>query len=377
MKILHVIDELKVGGAQTHLDTMLEAASRRYPTVRHHILGLTENGAVGDRMRARGFMVDPLGLRGPLRARRFDVMANAIRRVIRAERPDVVEAHLTFSRLLALPVAFSLGVPVRIGYEQGDVYLSSPPFRAGNFLLQHAAQRVVVCSAALGDWAARTHGISRARLWVLHNCVDVARFTPCAERPPSRFGFGPETTVFAAVGSLGHGVNKRVDVAIRAIARARSLGSDAALVIAGDGAQRAELARLAEELGVASRVQFLGVREDVADVLRQCDAFCHAAPFEPFGIVCVEAMAVALPVIVPDQGGMREAVIDGETGLVYPALDHDALARGMLRLAESRELRRRLGAAGRRHAEARFSADGYVETLYEGYAEILARRGCA
>jgi glycosyltransferase involved in cell wall biosynthesis len=82
-------------------------------------------------------------------------------------------------------------------------------------------------------------------------------------------------------------------------------------------------------------------------------------------------------VIVPDQGGMREAVIDGETGLIYPVLDHEALARGMLRLAESRELRQRLGAAGRRRAEARFSADGYVETLYEGYAQILARRGHA
>jgi glycosyltransferase involved in cell wall biosynthesis len=110
-------------------------------------------------------------------------------------------------------------------------------------------------------------------------------------------------------------------------------------------------------------------------VLRNCDVFCHAAPFEPFGIVCVEAMATALPVIVPDQGGMKEAVEPEQTGSVYPALDSDALGVAMLTLAGDAPRRRAFGLAGRRRAETHFSSDAYVDTLYQGYAELLSGRG--
>jgi glycosyltransferase involved in cell wall biosynthesis len=318
-----------------------------------------------------------LNLRSAIRGYRLDRVTAALARVIRAEAPDVVEAHLTWSRLCGLPAARVAGVPVRIGYEQGDTYFTSLPFRGANFVLQLAAQRIVVCSEALADWAHQTHRISRKRLWVLHNCVDVSRFTagPLGGTSGLRWGFGPNTTVFVAVGSLGHGVNKRVDVCLRGVASARRRGQDVALVIAGDGPQRQELDQLANELGITPFVRFLGIRSDVPEVMRNCDAFCHAAPFEPFGIVCVEAMATALPVIVPDQGGMQEAVVPGQTGLIYAALDSEALGAAMAALAEAPERRQAFGLAGRRRAEAFFSADAYVDTLYRGYAELLSDVG--
>jgi glycosyltransferase involved in cell wall biosynthesis len=377
MKILHVIDELKVGGAQTHLETMLLAAARRYPTFRHRVVGLTEPGAIGDRMRECGVDTTSLSLRGAIRGYRLDRVTAALARVIREEAPDVVEAHLTWSRLCALPAARVAGVPVRIGYEQGDTYFTSLPFRSANFVLQLAAQRIVVCSQALADWAHQTHRIARKRLWVLHNCVDVSRFTARTTGGACgpRWGFGPNATVFVAAGSLGHGVNKRTDVCLRGLASARRRGQDVALVIAGDGPQRQELEQLANELGIAPFVRFLGIRSDVPEVMRGCDAFCHAAPFEPFGIVCVEAMATALPVIVPDQGGMKEAVEPGQTGLIYATLDSEALGAAMAELARDPERRRAFGLAGRQRAEALFSADAYVDTLYRDYAELLSNAG--
>jgi glycosyltransferase involved in cell wall biosynthesis len=310
-----------------------------------------------------------------IRSRRLDRVTRALSEVIRRERPDVVEAHLTWSRLCALPAARAAGVPVRIGYEQGDTYFTSIAFRGANFLLQAAAQRIVVCSHALADWAHRTHRIARARLWVLHNCVDVARFQPRPARAAGpAWGFQPSTTVFGAIGSLGNGVNKRVDVCLRGVAAARRQGADVALVIAGDGPQREQLERLAGELGILDSTRFLGVRGDIPEVLSACDAFCHAAPFEPFGIVCVEAMATALPVVVPDQGGMQEAVHAGETGLVYRALDHEALGAAMASLTDP-SLRRALGEASRKRAERSFSADAYLAALYGGYAELLSGFG--
>src|SRR5690606_28618611 len=139
-------------------------------------------------------------------------------------------------------------------------------------------------------------------------------------------------TLFAMVGTLGTGVNKRVDIGIRALSEARQRGASVGLVIAGDGVQRNHLEQLATACGVADYTHFLGMRQDVPQVLAACDAFCHAAPFEPFGIVALEAMAMARPVIVPDQGGICEAVDNGETGFVYPTLNIEALADAMCRI---------------------------------------------
>jgi glycosyltransferase involved in cell wall biosynthesis len=98
-----------------------------------------------------------------------------------------------------------------------------------------------------------------------------------------------------------------------------------------------------------------------------CDVFCHAAPFEPFGIVCLEAMAVGLPVVVPDSGGIQEAVVHGMTGLIYQSLDVESLARAMIQLQAKQEMRQTLGQAGRSAVEERFSVGGYVERLYTLY----------
>lgn len=369
--VVHVIDELKVGGAQTHLVTMLREALRT-GTFEHCVVGLFGDGPIGDQIRELGIPVDVLDLRGHFQRRRFDRAHGELLRLFRRHRPEIVEAHLTWSRLLALPAAWRAGVPVRIGYEQGDIYLNSWKFRLANFATQVAADRIVVCSQALADWNQRTNRFSRDRMAVFHNCVNIERFDPARingaaspfERPECR-------TLFCAVGTLGRGVNKRVDVVIRGVAAARAGGADVGLVIVGDGDQRPELEALADSLGVGDRVAFLGMRSHVAAVMVASDAFCHAAPFEPFGIVCVEAMAMALPVVVPDAGGMHEAVEEGVTGLVYPALDHEALGRAMTRLDADRNMARTMGEGGRRLAEERFSATGYMTRLDALYEQLL------
>jgi glycosyltransferase involved in cell wall biosynthesis len=277
-----------------------------------------------------------------------------------------VEAHLTWSRFLALFAAWRCGVPKRIGFEQGDLYMNSWKFRVANFILQSLAHRIVVCSEALGQWAHSTHGIFRSKLLVLHNCVDLTRFRP--EGSATRdIGFRAGETVFAAVGTLGRGVNKRMDVCIRALAAARRAGANVALVICGDGEQRQELEQLAGALGVSQHVKFLGTRSDVPAVLRGCNAFCHAAPWEPFGIVAIEAMAMGIPIIVPDSGGIREILGTGEGGMLYPALDHEALARAMVDLASDPRLRKSMGAAAREVVEQQFSVQRYIARLYDAY----------
>lgn len=374
MRILHVIDELKLGGAGTHLATMVEHTTRHFPEIQHRTLSLFEGGTLGARLERAGCSVGGVDVRRDVLCHRYGRAVGALEREVAAFCPDVVEAHLTWSRFLALRAASRQGVPVRIGYEQGDIYMRSPRIRAANFVLQLDAQRIVVCSSALRRWAHRTHGIAWERLVVMHNSIDTARFTAAGPKRSERFGFSPSTVVFVAVGTLGTGVNKRVDVCIDAILRCCAVGHDVGLVVCGDGPQRAELEARVARSATPHAVVFLGAREDVPEILACCDAFCHAAPFEPFGIVCVEAMAAGLPVVVPDGGGIHEAVEDGVTGFVYRALDVADMADKVARLAADQQLRGNMGAAGKALAVRRFDIADYMSRLLGMYGSLLASR---
>jgi glycosyltransferase involved in cell wall biosynthesis len=368
---IHVIDELRTGGAQTHLVTMLREAVT-FPGIGHHVVCLFGDGELSEEIRDLGIQVHVLDLRPHFRQRKFLAAAAELQNLIAALQPDLVEAHLTWSRWIALFAAWKANVPLRVGFEQGDVYMNSWKFRFANFIAQAFAHRIVVCSEALADWVERTHGVSRSKLLVLHNCVDLARFSPNGPRAGDVV-FPEGTTVFCAVGTLGRGVNKRVDICIRALATARSARAQVGLVVCGDGEQRHELENLARSLGVASDVRFVGTRSDVASVLRACDVFCHAAPWEPFGIVAIEAMAAGLPIVVPDAGGIREILETGEGGLLYPVLDDRALSQAMVRLAHDPSLRKSMKKAGRRIVEDRFSVQRYLSDLYQAYGIDVAR----
>ncbi|MHB1557210.1 MAG: glycosyltransferase [Isosphaeraceae bacterium] len=366
--VVHVIDELKVGGAQTHLATMLVESLRAFPDVRHRVVSLFGDGPIGRRIRELGVDVDVLDMRPHFARGRFGPAAGELRARFRRLRPDVVEAHLTWSRLLGLYAAWRAGVRVRIGFEQGDIYLRSWKFRAANFVGQVFARRIIACSQALADWDRRTYGFSSRRLVVMANCVEPTRFGPGIEAVSREtLGLPKGTMAFVAVGTLGRGVDKRTDVLVRAIAAARGRGAAVGLIVCGDGERRGGLEGLADSLGVGAFVRFLGTRDDVPRVIAGCDAFCHAAPFEPFGIACIEAMASGLPVVVPDAGGIREAVEPGVTGLVYPPLDVARLADAIQTLHDNPSLRGTMGQAARHTVVSQFSVEGYVRRLHDLY----------
>lgn len=366
-----------MGGAQTHLATMMEHAKTAHPELRHEVLSLFGEGLIGERLRSQGFAVTALDLTQAVRSHHYPRAIRQLQAAIAATRPTVVEAHLTWSRLLALTAASRMKVPVRVGYEHGDLFMKSARIRAANFLLQRSAQRIVVVSNALKRWFSRTHHVGWDRLVVMHNGIDTERFVQRAaaarQRPPiPDLEFEPGSVVFAAVGTLGSGVNKRVDVCIDAVLTCRARSVPASLLVCGDGPQRPQLEARVRASSCPNAVRFLGQRSDVAEILGKCDAFCHGAPFEPFGIVCVEAMASQLPVLVPDGGGIHEAMTDGSSGFVYRSLDAADLADKMTRLVNDPELRKRMGAAAQVEAQKRFDIADYMVRLVGMYRTLAA-----
>jgi glycosyltransferase involved in cell wall biosynthesis len=188
----------------------------------------------------------------------------------------------------------------------------------------------------------RRFGLSRERSRTLYNGVDTQRF-----RPPAQERNG--LRLFTAAWFQPH---KGVHHVIRAFAKLRTPG--ATLSIAGDGPESAALEKLAIELGVANRVRFLGMRDDLEKILPEMDVFVHSSHVEAFGLTIAEAMACGRAVVASRVGGVSELVEDGQSGLLIEPGDEVALAAAIDRLLEDDALRRRLGENARTRIVQRF-----------------------
>jgi glycosyltransferase involved in cell wall biosynthesis len=137
------------------------------------------------------------------------------------------------------------------------------------------------------------------------------------------------------------------------------------------GAFQTALEHEAERLGVRDRVVFAGRRDDAAELLVELDVLALPSWTEGLPLVVLEAMARRRPVVATPVGGTPEVVVDGETGLLVPPRDPDALAAALRRLLADADLRRRMGDAGYERVRERFSADAMTGRVLEIYDEVL------
>ena len=196
-------------------------------------------------------------------------------------------------------------------------------------------------------------GIAAERIRVIFPGIDSQHYTPAPAQRADR-------PVFAYLGRLKK--YKGVDLVLRAFAACEV--PEATLEVAGAGEFRAELERLAETLGVASRVRFLGRIDETEKcaLLRRAWATVFASPKEGWGITNLEAAASGTPVIASNSPGIRESVKHDETGFLVPHGDVAAMAACMRRLSGERTLVEHLGANARRFAEGFTWANAAKET---------------
>ena len=149
------------------------------------------------------------------------------------------------------------------------------------------------------------------------------------------------------------------------------------LHIAGGGTERGRLERLVGELGISSRVSFYGMldRSELRAMLQSLDIYVHTTHGETMCFAIMEAQACGLPVVGSDVRGVRDAIEEGVTGLLFPHEDADALARLLLELSDSPSLRECLGQEARAHVVREARGLPTAEVYYDTLVEVLAERG--
>ena len=290
----------------------------------------------------------------PLRVRNhFDVAAGmALRRLVRGY--DVVHFHTARAHALA-PVCGRRGVRLVVTRRMDYVPAGGPYVR---FLYNRAVDAVIAISEGVRDALLRV-GVRPERIHVVPSGIVLGEPPPVDARARLRreWGAGEEDVVVLLVGALerrkGHAT---------LLAAAELLAPsipELRYVLCGRGSQEAALRAAARALDDA--VRFAGFRTDVGACLAAADVAVLPSLQEGLGVAALEAMAAAKPVLASRVGGLAEAVVHGQTGLLVPPADAGALAAALARLARDPALRARLGAAGRTRVVAGYTAAKMAE----------------
>jgi glycosyltransferase involved in cell wall biosynthesis len=357
------------GGAEKSLLALLEGLDRRRwrPTLVYH-----DSPRVAPMLRAARTLgtelwaVPPMpeGLAGATRIPRFAA-------ALRARRPAVFHAHLNSqaSCKFGLVAAVLARVPAVVATQH--FFLESPLSFSG-----YVQQRAL--GAAVGRYIAVSgyvqQGLHETFRWPLSKIVVVPNGIDA-----SRLRCEPDAALRAI---LSHDGTRPVVLTTARLVPAKGLVClleavrtlpQVHVVIAGDGPQRDELMTRARDLGLADRVDFLGQRDDVPQLLACSDIVASPSFNEGFPLAVLEAMAAEKPIVATRVGGTREAIVDGHSGLLIPPGDPAALAAAVGRLLNDPSLAARLARAARARVEESFSSTRMVEQVTDVYEELLLR----
>jgi glycosyltransferase involved in cell wall biosynthesis len=308
-------------------------------------------------------------------------MARLFARLGRIIAPDIVHLHFC---VIFSPLPFGL----RMGGVRNIVateHISLPvrrrrgvrraAARTRNRLCLRVMRRVLAVSGYVRRRLIESDQIPPEKVSVLYNGIDLGHFRPQrgaeeGRAVRTRLGLSEQCQVVICVAQLidAKGLNYLIDAAAELRAR-----PDLVVLIVGEGERRQALADHIRRLGLDERVQLLGRRDDVGELLAASDLFvCPSVWDEALGYVNLEAMAAGLPVVASRVGGIPEAVRDGETGLLTPPRDAQALAGAMASLLDDDARRAAMGRAGRRAVEETFSMEQAIERTVALYHELAA-----
>jgi glycosyltransferase involved in cell wall biosynthesis len=289
-------------------------------------------------------------------------------RAIKQLKPDVVHAHDPHGvamAALALSMSTQLAKPPLIASRRVDFHLR------GSSLSRWKYRQVdcFVCASEAIREMLIADGVPPARAVTVHEGIDIGR---AEAAPPAKlheeFWLPHQAPLVGNVAALVPHKGQRH--LIEAAALVVRQVPDARFIIAGEGELRPALERQIKDHRLEKHVLLLGFRPDVLSLHKAVDVFVMSSVTEGLGTSLLDAMACGKPVVATRTGGIPEVVVDGQTGLLVPPRDHQAMAQAIVSLLNDELLRQRMGAAGLARARKRFSAERMVQETLRVYQRV-------
>ncbi len=352
--VLHVIPTRRARGGQREARALADRLDR--PGQRsHRVLSIFDGS---DEVRADVDLARPGGRRAGVGFQPGAVLA--LRQRLRLLDPAVVVAHGSEPLKYLVPAMGRRPRP--LAYYAIGTYSGSPRAAQLHLWRRLIARADVVAAegSEVADEAVRRFGVDPSRVVLTPNGRDPSVFHPPARRE------GAPTLAF--VGALTDG--KRPDRFVEVVADLRATGRSFRALLVGEGPLRAQLEGPARAAGV----ELVGHRDDVAEQLRSADVFLF--PSAPAGEgmpgVLIEAGLSGLPVVATGVPGVASVLVDGETGVIVPVDDREAMVRATARLLDEPALRQSMGAAARARCERHFTLDAVGAAWMRVLGPLLA-----
>ena len=355
LRVVYVVPNLGVGGAERHVIDLMSRLdrSRFAPSV----VCIGEQGGL---FYALGEAGVPAVAFGRTKPQAIMSLLDLIR-VFRSTRPDVVIVAGFNAELLGRVSAAITRVPhvVLWLHNCDDIEPRTPLRRLSDRVLDRVTAAYFGVAQRQVDYMRDQLGYPDHKIRVIRNGVDATQFDGAGRGPRSELGFDEHDLVVGILAALRP--EKDHETFLRAAGIIAAKIPEARFLIVGDGERRPGLEALARDLGVADRVVFAGVRQDVAAILNSMDVFVLSSSVDCFPMALLEAMAASRPSVCTAVGGIPEIVEEGVTGCLVPAKDAEALADRVAHLLRSPEQRSQWGAAARERVDLHFTLRNCVQ----------------
>ena len=364
IKVLHLITSLEVGGAQRGL---LLGLPRFDPEKYEHVIcSLMDRMQMKKQFLETGIKVKSLGLN-----KKTDLAAALRLRSLIAElNPDILHTYLLHSNIIGRIVGRLLGVPIIISSERTIGQVGSLG-RLATKLTNPLTDVVEVNSHTGAKFIKKDLGVPTDKIEIVLSGLEVSKYSSMAKRYETRSSLDitDRRHLVLYIGRLRR--VKGLDQGLRAFALALNKHPTAHLAIAGEGEELTSLKTLVANLKFSDNVTFLGVRNDLPQILSACDSVLIPSRYEGLPRVAIEAMAAGKPVIATKVGGNSEVIIHSETGILVDPKDIEKMGLALSKLIGNCALQNRLGRAGRKRANQHYSIEKYVSRLDSLYRKLF------
>jgi len=361
---MHFIYSLGIGGAEKlAYDMIAGLPPDRYRPI---VVCVGENGPLGDMFRERGC---PVYFHPNSPGQTFRIVS-WVKEIIEREQVSVIHAH-QYNPLHYSVLSIAGNSRVNLVYtEHGRMYperfnwkryLTNPFFAL-------RVNHLVSISHSTKDAMIRYDNFPARRIKVIHNGIHFDVLNPDIDLREKRrsLGIGENSRIIGTASRLEE--IKNIPMMLRGMKKVLERCPDTVLVIAGHGSQAGQLKELAQELGIADQVRFLGLRLDLPELFRLMEVFLLVSFTEGISITLLEALGSGVPVVVTRTGGNPEVVVDGGCGYLIEVGDEVAMGERVMGLLEHPEQGQQMGKRGRELVRNYFSfgamLDGYM-SLYD------------
>ena len=301
-------------------------------------------------------------------------------RLMSQKKYDIIHTHNSKAGFIGRLAAKISRVPIIVHTIHGFAFheYERPPRRILFILLERFAarfsDRLITVSEPLKEWGLRLNIGKPNKYVTIYDGIEVEKFKVNIniDEKKRELEIKPGEKVIGVVAKLWEGkghetILEAAPLVIKEIPAVKFL-------FVGEGYLRNRLETRVRESSLSDHVIFAGFRADIPEITTTFDIALLISLFEGMGRVLLEAMVLGKPVIATKVGGIVDVVRDGETGILIPPRDSGALAKAIITILKDERLARRMGEAGKRRIDERFTAQTMVEKISQVYEELIEKK---